>query len=100
MKLSLKLHLKSQNLRRVEFCEIELVTVKTALPKKINSNPVMSPQLRRSKRERKIPGKFKDFILDKSKVFSVNDISQIDLIDDDPADSCFNVAPSSHPNEH
>lgn len=35
-----------------------------ALPQQINSNPPLSQVLRRSERERRLPGKFNDFVLD------------------------------------
>lgn len=39
-----------------------------ALPQQTNSNPVLSPPMRRSERERILPGKFKDFVINKKDV--------------------------------
>ena len=40
--------------------------ISNALPQQQNSNPPQAPVLRRSERERKLPGKFKDFEMDKT----------------------------------
>lgn len=51
-------------------------TTQIALPQQHHSKPVLSPPLRRSERERKPPGKYKDFV-DTGKIsFAVQNISQ------------------------